>query len=50
MNLICPNDLLIETALIYAKALRIIILTDDHEKAFFEVSKEIYEDGSTKLK
>ena len=34
----------------YAKILRIIMLTGDHERAFYEASKWVYEEGSEKLK
>ena len=34
----------------YAKALRTIILIDDHEKAYYDACKWVYEKGSDRLK
>lgn len=49
LSLICPNELVIESGIVYAKILRIIILTRDEQRAFYEASKWVYEHGSTKL-
>ena len=37
MQLICPNSFVIETAIAYAKILRVIFLTNDIGKALNEV-------------
>lgn len=39
-----------ESSFVYAKILRVIILTRDQERAFYEASKWVYEEGSIKLK
>lgn len=44
--MICPNDLVIESGLVYAKILKNVILTRDHGLAFYEASKWVYENGS----
>jgi hypothetical protein len=50
LSLICPNELVIETGIIYGMMLRIIVKTKDHELAFYEASKWVYSRGSEKLK
>jgi hypothetical protein len=50
MSLICPNELVIETGYVYGKILRLIFLLRDHERAFYEASKWVYENGSDKIK
>ena len=47
--MICPNCLLVESGLVYAKILKTIILKRDHGLAFYEASKWVYENGSEKL-
>jgi hypothetical protein len=42
LELICPNQLVIESGFIYAKILRVIFLTKDHERGFYEASKWVY--------
>ena len=49
LKLICPNNLVIESGIVYAKILKSIILTRDHGLAFFEASKWVYEKGSERL-
>lgn len=50
LSLICPNELVLETGLVYAIMLRIIMKTRDQELAFYEASKWVYSRGTDKLK
>lgn len=47
--MICPNSLVVESGLLYARILKTIILTRDHGLAFYEASKKVYQSGSQKL-
>jgi|JI6StandDraft_1071083.scaffolds.fasta_scaffold18566_6 ADP-ribosylglycohydrolase len=49
MHLIDANPLVIETALIWVKALHLLFLKGDHEEAFYLISKSIYDSGSEEL-
>jgi hypothetical protein len=50
LSLICPNELVIETGIVYGMMLRIIMKTRDQELAFYEASKWVYSRGSDKLR
>lgn len=41
---------MIESGIVYAKILRCIFLTKDEERAFYEASKWVYENGGEKMR
>lgn len=49
MELLNPNPLAIEAAIIWVKALHILFRKGDHEYAYYTISKEIYDSGSEEL-
>jgi hypothetical protein len=50
MSLICPNELVVETGIVFGMMLRTIIKTKDHQLAFHEAARWVYSRGSEKLK
>lgn len=50
MSLICPNELVVETAIIFGMMLRTIIKTKDHQLAYYEAARWVYSRGCEKLK
>jgi len=50
MSLICPNELVIETGIVFGMMLRTIIKTKDHQLAFYEAARWVYSRGCDRLK
>ena len=50
MSLICPNELVAETGIVFGMMLRTIIKTKDHQLAFYEAARWVYSRGCEKLK
>jgi hypothetical protein len=49
MELIDANPLVVETALIWVRALHMLFLRGDHEEVFYLIAKSIYDSGSDEL-
>jgi hypothetical protein len=50
MSLICPNELVVETAIVFGMTLKTIIKTKDHQLAFHEAARWVYSRGCERLR